>query len=173
MTVRNNSKLYMGEKNVWERFIISVHENAILIIGKKCTFGRDTIIWSAPYTRIIIGEDCMFSTDVVVHSNDGHAIFDIKTGETINASEEICKSRKVIIGNHVWVGRRCLILYNAEIGDGSIIGAGSLVKKKIPNNVIAVGTPARVTRKDVAWSREPVSTNILDCGEEYINLTNE
>ncbi len=45
---------------------------------------------------------------------------------------------------------RVNILENAEIGDGSIIGASSLVKGKIPNNCVVAGTPARMIRTDVS-----------------------
>ena len=69
-------------------------------------------------------------------------------------------------------GHSC-ILYNTEIGDGSIIGAMSLVKGKIPNNCIAAGNPAKVIKRNVAWSRNEGADNIIDCGEDYINYTEE
>jgi len=59
-----------------------------------------------------------------------------------------------MIGNHVWVGERAEILYNTQIGDGSIIGAMRLVKSEIANNCIATGVPARVVRKNVSWCRK-------------------
>ena len=49
----------------------------------------------------------------------------------------------------------------------------SLVKSKIPNNCIAAGSPARVVRRDIAWSMNDGAADISDCGEEYVNLTEE
>ena len=48
------------------------------------------------------------------------------------------------MGIMLWVGMNACILYNTDISNGSIIGAMSLVKAKIPNNCIAAGNPARV-----------------------------
>ena len=115
----------------------------------------------------------MFSYDISMRSNDGHSIFDIETGKNINSSYDICKSRKVIIGDRVWIGERCSILYNTRIGDGSIIGAMSLVKGKIPNNCIAAGIPAKVIRKNIVWCRKYGVDDIMECGQQYIRLTEE
>ena len=98
---------------------------------------------------------------------------DIQTRKNINSSREIRKKRKVIIGNHVWIGIRVTVLYNTLIGDGSIIGAESLVKSKIPNNCIAAGNPAKVIKKNVTWCRFEDSEDIAECGEAYIHFTDE
>ncbi|MBQ2259669.1 MAG: sugar O-acetyltransferase, partial [Spirochaetales bacterium] len=51
------------------------------------------------------------------------------------------------VGNNVWIGTGTIILAGVEIGDGSIVGAGSVVTKSIPSNVIAYGNPCKVIRK--------------------------
>ena len=51
------------------------------------------------------------------------------------------------IGNNVWIGANSVILPGVDIGDNSVIGAGSIVTKDIPSNVIAVGNPCRVLRE--------------------------
>ena len=53
----------------------------------------------------------------------------------------------VKIGNDVWVGGNSVILPGVTIGDGTVIGAGSVVTKDIPGGVIAAGNPCRVIRK--------------------------
>ena len=53
----------------------------------------------------------------------------------------------VKIGKNVWIGSDCTILPGVEIGDGAIIGAGSVVTKSIPSNSVAVGNPARVIKE--------------------------
>ncbi|MBQ9598477.1 MAG: sugar O-acetyltransferase, partial [Clostridia bacterium] len=52
----------------------------------------------------------------------------------------------VKIGSNVWIGAGSTILPGVTIGDNSVIGAGSVVTKDIPENVVAVGSPARVIK---------------------------
>ena len=53
----------------------------------------------------------------------------------------------VHIGNRVWIGAGVVILPGVTIGDNSVIGAGSVVTKDVPANVVAVGNPCRVLRE--------------------------
>ena len=52
------------------------------------------------------------------------------------------------MGNNVWIGGGAIILPGVTIGDNVVIGAGSIVTKSIPDNVIAVGSPCRVVRRN-------------------------
>ena len=54
--------------------------------------------------------------------------------------------KPVRIGNNVWLGGRAVILPGVTIGDGSIVGAGAVVTKDVPDNVIVAGNPARILR---------------------------
>ena len=173
LTMHQDAKLCIGENSYIANSRSNIVVHSYLKIGKRVTVGCDLFLMVPRETEIIIGDDCMFSWNVSLISNDGHSIFDVKTGENINSTSEINKKKKIIIGDHVWIGMGSKILYGTEIGNGSIIGAGSLVKSKIPNNCIASGIPAKVIRRDIAWSRNNGSDNILDCGEEYINFTEE
>lgn len=53
----------------------------------------------------------------------------------------------VTVGNNVWIGGNVVIVPGVRIGDNSIIGAGSVVTKDIPANVVAVGNPCKVLRE--------------------------
>lgn len=188
------SEAGIGAYGIITKFRIFINENAQLKIGNR--FELDDGYWSlckyallnirdrfsilcgcrweiGTYTTVLIKEDCMFSFDNFLRSRDSHSIFDVNTGRNINSTEEICKTRKIVIGNHVWVGARTIILYNTEIGDGSIIGAGSLVKGKIPNNCIAAGVSAKVIRKDIAWSRNDGADELMERENQYARLTEE
>ena len=55
---------------------------------------------------------------------------------------------------HVWIGSNAVILPGVTIGDNSVIGAGSIVTKDIPANVVAVGNPCRVSREIGERDRE-------------------
>lgn len=53
----------------------------------------------------------------------------------------------ITIGDDVWLGGNVVVLPGVTIGDNSVIGAGSVVTKDIPSNVLAVGNPCKVVRE--------------------------
>ncbi len=171
--VDDDAVLQIGTRGNFVQGVLRVGTGACLEIGQDFTTNDNYQICASNDTSIFIGEDCMLSHNIEMRSDDGHSIFDITTGKNINSTPGLRKSRKIVIGKHVWIGMHSIILYNADIADGSVIGAMSLVKGKIPNNCIAAGVPARVIRRDIAWSRQNGIENILECGEEYIHLTKE
>lgn len=54
------------------------------------------------------------------------------------------RTGKIVIGNNVFIGANCTLLYDVKIGDNVIIGAGSVVNKDIPSNSVAAGVPCKV-----------------------------
>jgi len=56
-------------------------------------------------------------------------------------------TKKVVIGRDCYLGMNVTVLYSADIGEGSVIGAGSVVVKTIPPFSVAVGVPAKVIKK--------------------------
>lgn len=53
----------------------------------------------------------------------------------------------ITIGNNVWIGGNALFMPGVSVGDNVVIGAGSVVTKDIPDNVLALGSPCRVVRE--------------------------
>jgi acetyltransferase-like isoleucine patch superfamily enzyme len=98
---------------------------------------------------VVIGEDCMFSDEIVLQSADQHPIIDLKAGRVINNVR-----RRMVLADHVWVGRCATLLPDVQIGRGAIIGAGAIVSHDVPATSVAVGVPARVVRSDTSWSRQ-------------------
>ncbi|MEO0782984.1 MAG: DapH/DapD/GlmU-related protein, partial [Pseudomonadota bacterium] len=56
-------------------------------------------------------------------------------------------AKPISIGEKVWIGGGAIILPGVRIGDGTTIGAGSVVTKDVPDRVFAAGNPARVIRE--------------------------
>ncbi len=55
--------------------------------------------------------------------------------------------RPITIGNNVWIGGGAIICPGVTIGDHTVVGAGSVVTRSLPDRVVAVGNPARILRK--------------------------
>ena len=71
----------------------------------------------------------------------------------------------VHIGRNCWLGAGVIVLPGVTIGDNSVVGAGSVVTKDIPANVVAVGNPCRVLREINDYDREYYAKGrrIADC----------
>jgi acetyltransferase-like isoleucine patch superfamily enzyme len=65
------------------------------------------------------------------------------------------KEKMIRIGNNVWIAGGTIVVAGVTIGDNSVIGAGSVVVKDIPANVIAVGNPCKVIKQLQAPTRSP------------------
>lgn len=130
---------------------IRVGQDATVTIGRKVTTTGRTSISAVEGTSVAIGNDVMISSEVRIRGDDGHAIFDVRTGNRVNPAHNIT------VGDHVWLGLGCTLLGGTSVGHGSVIGTRAIVTGSIPNNCIAVGTPARVIRRDIAWERPHLS----------------
>lgn len=97
---------------------------------------------------ITIGKQCLIGEDVVIQGHDAHGIVDIETMKLINSEDS-----ETVIEPRVWLGKRVIVLPGNTISEGSIIGAASVVTKNIPACSLAVGTPAKVIKTGVTWSR--------------------
>lgn len=130
---------------------VRVGQDSTVRLGQNVTTTNTCVISAVEGTSVVIGNDVMLASENEIRADDGHAIFDVHSEKRVNHSEDIT------VGNHVWLAKRAVLLGGARIGDGSVIGFGSLVSSSIPNNCVAVGTPARVVRRDVAWERPHLS----------------
>ena len=97
---------------------------------------------------ITIGENTIISSEVQMLVHDytiGDAMLALGAGG-VKAGHLPHFLKEIKIGNNCFVGMRSIILPGTEIGDNTIIGAGSVVKGKIPANVIIAGNPAKVIK---------------------------
>jgi len=90
---------------------------------------------------IKIGKGTSIGPNTIIVDSDFHATWPPEN--RIN-NPGLENDSDVIIGKNVWIGMNSIILKGVNIGDNSIIGAGSLVNKDIPTNCLAAGQPAKV-----------------------------
>ena len=89
--------------------------------------------------KIVIGEDVQVGPSVQFLTPT-HPL----EPEARRAKYEAAKP--ITIGNNVWLGGGVIILPGVSIGENTVVGAGAVVTKDLPANVVAVGNPARVIR---------------------------
>ncbi|PRB00551.1 maltose acetyltransferase [Chryseobacterium sp. MYb7] len=99
------------------------NHNLVILDCAKVEFGDN----------VFIGPNCSFYTA-------GHPL----DAEQRNEGLEYAHSIKV--GNNVWLGGNVVVLPGVSIGNNSVIGAGSVVTKDIPDHVVAVGNPCKVVK---------------------------
>lgn len=98
--------------------------------------------------KCIIGNDVMMGPQCIVYTVN-HKFDDVTTTMRGQGFQE---ERPVYIGDDVWIGGRVIILPGVRIGSHSIVGAGSVVTKDVPEWAIVAGNPATVKkyRKDIS-----------------------
>ena len=99
------------------------NHNLIILDANKVKFGDN----------VFIAPNCSFYTA-------GHPL----DAEIRNKGLEYAKP--IEIGNNVWIGGNVVVLPGVKIGDNTVIGAGSVVTKDIPANVVAVGNPCKILK---------------------------
>lgn len=119
--------------------------------GKHCHFGKMVYanfnLTLVDDTHIYVGDYTMFGPNVVVAS----------AGHPLNAAlrtDGYQYNMPVHIGKCCWIGAGVIIVPGVTIGDNVVIGAGSVVTKDIPSNVLAFGDPCKVHRNIGDHNRE-------------------
>ncbi len=107
-------------------FNITIQDDAPVTIGDNCNFGPNVTIVT-PMHPILPDERR------VMLDGEGN-------------KKRMCYAKPVKIGNDCWFGANVTVCPGVTIGDNCVIGAGSVVTKDIPSNVVAVGNPCRVLR---------------------------
>ena len=118
------------------------------------SIGSGTVIRNAriflDQAELTVGEDNLWSDQIIVQTNDQHGIFSLDSDSFIGTGQ-----RATVFEDHVWIGRRSLILPDVRVGRGSVIGAGSVVTRDVEPFSVAAGNPAKAIRKNATWSRSP------------------
>jgi len=111
--------------------------------------------------KVTIGNDVRINTDCILQAHGGIEIGDFTMVAArvtiVTANHDLaCRGVEafdtlveapVRIGRHCWLGTGVIVLPGVTIGDGTVVGAGSVVTRDLPPGMICVGTPARPVRK--------------------------
>jgi acetyltransferase-like isoleucine patch superfamily enzyme len=131
-----------GRAHLMRGTSVEIAHDAILSIGDDTFLNENTKI--VCNTRISIGNHCAISWGNTIIDSDMHYL--IKS----NVKQE--KMSPVRIGNHVWTGMNVTVLKGVTIGDHSVVAAGSIVTRSIPESTLSAGVPSHVMCSDISWS---------------------
>ncbi|MGY2083207.1 acyltransferase [Blastococcus sp. SYSU DS0539] len=122
-----------------------IHPSATVRVGEGTYVNTFSIVDVA--VGLTIGARCSIAWQVQFIDDDMHSL-------TIGG-EPRPRSAPIVVGDDVWIGSRVTLLKGAHIADGCVVAAGSVVAGRFeePNCLIG-GAPAKVLRKEVAWSQD-------------------
>jgi len=153
----DNCNLKIGKNNIIKNDIgINFWDTATnrpfgsyISIGDNNFFnGTNNSIIAPLSTKIIIGDGNLFAGNIIFWGRNDHIIYDKNTKKRINIDYDI------IIGNSNWICQNVSFLPKGAIGNNSVVAYGSIVNKAITkNNVILAGSPIRIKKKHINWSR--------------------
>jgi len=130
----------LGEGAMLDRRItlLATNDSARIAIGARTYINRDTFLDVSESLEIgretMIGPGCYLTDhDHVFNATDAPGALPLVSAPTR-------------IGDRCWLGAKVVVLKGVTIGDGTVVGAGSIVTKSLPAGVVAVGNPARVLR---------------------------
>ena len=125
-------------------FILGRGANVEILAGSQ--FNGPVSIMTHEGASISIGKKCLFGHKSTITASDMHPIYDSITNERLNPPGDI------VISDRVWIGFDALILKGASIGEGSVIGAKSVVSGEIPSSVVWAGIgKGKVLKTNVRW----------------------
>lgn len=122
------------------RCIISAHSaTAVIKIGNNCGFSGSSI---GAKESIEIGDNVLVGANSIITDFDWHSLDPYDRFD-----KTMIISKKVVIEDNVWIGANCLVLKGVRIGKNTVVGAGSVVTRDLPQDSICGGNPCRVLKK--------------------------
>jgi virginiamycin A acetyltransferase len=140
--IGGHGRVTIGTRSILTGPVRIIAEVNPVSIGKFCSLAPDVIIWEPLHDMNRISSYYIFAT-----------LF----GEALQ--RDVISKGPIRIGNDVWIGARAIVVSGVTIGDGAVIGAGSVVTSDVPAYAIVVGAPARVLRYRFP---EPIRQRLLE-----------
>ena len=155
-------------KSVGKNFRLGHHSEVLnpqyFEFGDHFFSGPFAFFGTNKYNPVKIGDYVMFGPRCIIQGGN----HDITYQGFLYEGPTNSKYQEVKIENGVWVGCDTTIISGADIGEGAVIGAKSLVNKKIPPYVVAAGVPVRVIKPRFQSKQE--LSNAMDCCQSKYSL---
>jgi acetyltransferase-like isoleucine patch superfamily enzyme len=143
------ARLTVGSMSMLEAQVLFERPGAEVSIGARA-FVNGTLVVAQ---RIDIGDDVLIAWGVTIVDHDSHAVAFSKRSADV---EKWMRGEKdwrhvpiapVVISDKVWIGFNAIVLSGLTIGEGAVVGAGSVVTRDVPPWSIVAGNPARLVRE--------------------------
>ncbi len=135
--------VFNGKATIGHGSKIIVGKEGELLLGRKFSISAESSIIA--FSKIIFGDNCLLSWDILLMDSDFHKIIDVD-------NKIINKPEPIKIGNNVWIGCQNLILKGTIIPDNCVIGAKSLISKKLfVSDALYAGNPIKLIKENIRW----------------------
>lgn len=140
----------VGDSSRIEGALICHRRDSRIVIGARTSIGGATVIESL--LNVTIGDDCLISHYVTIQDHDSHPLaWEHRRSDVANWLAGLkdwthVEHADVTIERRCWVGTRCIILKGVHLGEGCVVGAGSVVTRSFPPYSVIAGNPARLIR---------------------------
>lgn len=126
---------------------IRFHYGCHTSIGHDCFMNFNFTVQDD--ARVTIGSHCCFGPNVTLVTPLHPMLPEERRGIVCKDGEErfLCYAKPIVIGDDCWFGANVVVCPGVTIGNGCVIGAGSVVTKDIPDRTFAAGVPAKVIRE--------------------------
>lgn len=146
----NSGHLQIGSESRVETRITMEREGASLTVGDRSFIGGGEISCAS---RIEIGDDVMIAWGTTIFDHASHSLRFSERANDVTGWLRGVKDWSVVemapvhIGNKAWIGFGSILLPGVTVGEGAVVGAGSVVTRDVPPWTVAAGNPARVIRE--------------------------
>jgi acetyltransferase-like isoleucine patch superfamily enzyme len=147
---RPPSLLTIGEGTIFEGRISSEREGTVVTIGRNTFVGGSHIVCAE---KITIGDDVLISWGCTIVDHNSHALSwvdradDVKEYYYGRKNWNKVKISPVTICDRVWIGFNSIVLCGVTVGEGAVVGCGSIVTKDVLPYSVVAGCPARIIRE--------------------------
>lgn len=153
---KSGNTLRIGSKSMVQTRVVFERDSAVFSVGNRSFVGLGVVTCAE---RIEIGDDVLIAWGTVLSDHNSHHVsFSKRSHDVENWIEgkkdwQNVERKSIRIMDKAWIGMNSIILKGVTVGEGAVVGAGSIVTKDVPPWTVVAGNPARPIREIRAEER--------------------